>query len=103
MPEKVKNKFLYYQKKAVSIQFNSKMKIMITSWKLWLKKMKKVSQKIKKIVHKTIVEKKEKSFIYLFFFLEKLRKKKGKMYKKKNKKLRKKKSIIKVKISAQYA
>jgi hypothetical protein len=49
------------------------------------------------------VEKKEKSFIYLFFFPEKLRKKKGKMYKKKNKKLRKKKSIIKVKISAQYA
>jgi len=65
--------------------------------------MKKVNQKIKKIIHKTIAEKKEKSFIYLFFFLEKLRKKKGKMYKKKNKKLRKKKNIIKVKISAQYA
>lgn len=64
--------------------------------------MKKVSQKIKKMIHKTIVEKKEKSFTFHFFFRVKLRRKKKKIYKKKQIKM-KKKSIIKVKINVQYA
>jgi predicted protein tyrosine phosphatase len=64
--------------------------------------MKKVSQKIKKMIHKTIVEKKEKLFTSHFSFQGKLRRKKEKIYKKKQTKM-KKKSIIKVKINAQYA
>lgn len=55
------------------------------------------------MIHKTIAEKNEKLFIYLFFFQAKSKKKKNKTLKKKCRRKMKKKSIIKVKINAQYA